>query len=246
MKSLMRNGSELRYQLLRDFREDAIRVQAHQCVVESNTLLDTYAEVCPDQSVAAHRDAIQLIPPPPVPGLYNHQYAGAMLQGGVIQNNHIHAMGSQLQGVFASDGLFDGLCIAGNVIDTNSQHHITINGLRSGYIAHNYQADGLLAKIRFYPLRLGGWVDDTCVWVLGFLHDQDEYQPVECIIKDSTSSHVTDLRRVISYPNHTYLADFDLTEWQVYAPTLHASDAVSLCRLVQSAAKQFGNEVYLT
>ncbi len=169
-----------------------------------------------------------------------------MLHGGVIQNNHIHALGSRLQGIFASDGLFDGLWIVGNVIDTASQHHITINGLRSGHIAHNYQADGSLAKVRFYPLRLGGWVDGTCVWVLDFLHEQDDYQPVEDVIKDSTLSHVDDLRRVISYPDHIYLNNFDLPEWQIFARILHAADAVSLCRMVQSAAKQFGNEVYVT
>jgi len=102
----------------------------------------------------AHRDAIQIIPP-----IKNGvgRYVGSSLYGGVIDNNIIESTG-KLQGIFASDGMFENLTITNNKIDIKGEHEITIAGLMYGKIENNTNGEGEPSKVDLYPLRLGGGI----------------------------------------------------------------------------------------
>jgi len=124
-----------------DHEEDAIKVMADGCVVNDNIITDNTRSRLP------HRDAIQLIPR--IKNQTNAQFFGATQRDVIIANNTITSNGS-LQGVFASDGLFENLVIENNNIQTQSAHEITIGGLLSGEILNNN------ATVKLYPLRIGG------------------------------------------------------------------------------------------
>lgn len=100
----------------------------------------------------AHRDAIQLIP-------RDSMLAGE-LSGVKITSNVINSSG-ELQGIFASDGLFRNITITGNRVNVGGTHSITINGLLSGSISSNVTNK----PIKLLPLRIGGSAN---IYVVGF------------------------------------------------------------------------------
>lgn len=157
-----------------EHQTDALRVWNHNVCVEQLTITDnrTYTE--------AHRDAIQLIPPPlhqfDEAGNYIRladQMAGAVLDNVIIRDCKISAPHGPLQGIFASDGLYRNLQIHNNDISTMGAHSISIAGLLSGgAISGNILREvsgGDIPQITLYPARIGGnMADDGVVGILAF------------------------------------------------------------------------------
>ena len=174
---------------------DAIRVTKHGEIVENYQVIDMNNDESP------HRDAIQIIPSYETG--FNTQFAAAMIEDVIIRNNVIKSNG-KLQGIFCSDGLIKNISITGNVIDTNSYHKITLNGLLSGHITRNKNSDGELVQVIANPLRIGGNSDGLYnVWVVGFSDEKYEYKPI-------TGQPITDNRKLIKDNGDVYLTNFDL------------------------------------
>lgn len=160
---LLDGGSELSgLDIVCDHEEDAIKVMADDCIVNNNIITDTTYSRLP------HRDAIQLIPRQI--NQTNAQFFGATQSGVIISNNVIKSNG-HLQGIFASDGLFENLIIENNNIETQSAHEITIGGMLSGEILNNS------ANVKLYPLRIGGSHPDS--FYVSTFTGGIEYQPIE-------------------------------------------------------------------
>lgn len=160
-------------ELTGEHQTDAVRVWNHNVRVENLKITDnrSYTD--------AHRDAIQLIPPPIhrfEDGVYIRmadQMAGAILTNVVIEGCEICAPNGPLQGIFASDGMYRDLRIRNNDIMTRGAHSISIAGLlNGGEISGNTlrQAEGgEPPKISLYPARIGGnMADDGVVSILSF------------------------------------------------------------------------------
>ena len=175
-------------ELTGEHQTDALRVWQHNAVVEDLKITDnrTYTD--------AHRDAVQLIPPPifkMVDGVYIRladQMAGAILENTTINGCVINAPFGPLQGIFASDGLQRNLRINNNDIGTCGSHAISISGLLDGgVISGNTLRElpgGQRPTISLYPARIGGnMADDGVVSILSFAKAEArkpmEYGPVE-------------------------------------------------------------------
>ena len=170
-------------ELTGEHQTDALRVWQHNVTVEDLKIIDnrTYTE--------AHRDAVQLIPPPlfeMVDGVYVRladQMAGAVLENTTIKDCEISAPSGPLQGIFASDGLQRNLCISNNDIGTCGAHAISIAGLLDGGIISNNTLrelpGGQRPSIRLYPARIGGnMADDGVVIILSFA-ETEARKPME-------------------------------------------------------------------
>ena len=204
---LNEDGGNLTGQVCHRFNEDAVRVMAHRCAVLKNHIIDTTGDK------SAHRDGIQLIPPSPA-GMPNDQYAAGTLSFATIASNTIHSR-TQLQGIFASDGLFENVTIVNNEIDTESEHEITINGLLSGQVAYNTRYDGKPCKVVLNPLRIGGGADGRNVWVIG-MRDRT-YHPINFGRSTECPSWVTDRREVLPdspKKNHFYIKGLHIGEFR--------------------------------
>lgn len=145
-----------------DHEEDAIKVMADGCIVTNNTIKDTTRSRLP------HRDAIQLIPR--VKHQTNSQFFGATQTSVIVSDNTIDSNGS-LQGIFASDGLFEDLIIENNKVSTRSRHEIAIGGMLYGRIANN------TALVTLYPLRIGGSHKDS--FYVSTFTGGIEYHPID-------------------------------------------------------------------
>jgi parallel beta-helix repeat protein len=117
------------------YTEDAIRVSHHGVKIEHNTIYDS---VMKRTGQNAHKDAIQLIPP-------EDRFNGGALNnititGNIIQSNSAavanHEHGT-VQGIFGSDGHFVNTTITDNIIAVNSDHGITLNGVKNARISNN-------------------------------------------------------------------------------------------------------------
>ena len=139
----------------------------------------------------AHRDAIQLIPPPMLdpsrkaadgtPFRLGDQMAGAILDGATVENCTITSRNGTLQGIFSSDGLLKNITILNNSITTQGYHFITFNGLLSGSIGGNLlQSTGqYIPKIYLNPARIGGnMADDGVLCLLSFAAGGITYEPI--------------------------------------------------------------------
>lgn len=138
---------------------------------------------------AAHRDAIQLIPPKTTDKqrrlrvgdqeqdwVVGDQMTGTMLENVTVENCSIRSPYSPLQGIFAGDGLFTNLRLLGNRVQTAGDHSITINGLLSGEIADNVlqAVNDKTPVIRLYPARIGGnLAEEGLVYLLGFADEKN-------------------------------------------------------------------------
>ncbi len=117
------------------YTEDAIRVSHHGVKIEHNTIYDSVTKRAGQN---AHKDAIQLIPP-------EERFNGGTLNnvtitGNIIQSNSAavasHEQGT-VQGIFGSDGHFVNTVITDNIIAVNSDHGITLNGVKNARISNN-------------------------------------------------------------------------------------------------------------
>lgn len=160
-------------ELTGEHQTDALRVWHHNVSVEDLKIIDNrhYTD--------AHRDAIQLIPPPMFRmegDLYvriGDQMAGAVLENTAIKGCEILAPNGPLQGIFASDGLQRNLSICNNDIGTFGAYAISISGLLDGgeISGNTLRAlpGGQKPRIGLYPARIGGnMADDGVVSILSF------------------------------------------------------------------------------
>ncbi len=155
-------NSFIAHNLIRFFSEDAIRVQNHGVRAEMNQIEDA---VMANPKDPAHQDAIQLIPPA-------DRYEGGELRDVQIVENRIKNLSTHspvpqhlaaiLQGIFGSDGYFINTVISDNRVVTNSDHGVTLNGVKNLRLDAN-QIDkasntekGFNPGIKLYFTRIGG------------------------------------------------------------------------------------------
>ena len=194
MKNLL-SPSAVSYKYLNmyDFK-DAMHVTESNLTVEFNTIVDVYASHYKNR---AHRDGIQLIYVLNSLG-YSAQFCLAVLSSISIRNNHIFSW-NKLQGIFASDGLFDNLTIIDNIVQTRSQHYISIAGFRSGYIGGNVNEKGEPCKVLLEPGRVGGNPkrNDKAVgndWILGFSAGETGYSALKFCTDKGQMQNIVDNR----------------------------------------------------
>jgi len=202
-------------ELTGEHQTDALRVWQHNVRVEDLKIIDNR------RYTDAHRDAVQLIPPPifdTVDGVYIRladQMAGAILENTTISGCEISAPFGPLQGIFASDGLQRNLTITNNDIGTCGAHAIAISGLLDGgKISGNTLRElpgGQRPTISLYPARIGGnMADDGVVSIISFAKSEArkpmEYAEVEAsdnVLIDSKGDkyplEIDDARQVIPY-----------------------------------------------
>lgn len=163
---------------------DAVHVWKGNALVTNLNILDRRFYT------AAHRDAIQLIPPRTIDksrrsmaGVQGEdwvvcdQMSGAILENVTVHGCAIRSRVSPLQGIFGGDGLFANLKLTGNHIQTAGEHFIVINGLLSGEISGNtlQAVDGKIPVIRLYPARIGGnLAEEGMVYILDFADEEVE------------------------------------------------------------------------
>lgn len=222
------------------FIADAINVRADGQCIRNNTIKDVVLETEQSKTMKlaekAHRDAIQLIPyQRETP---NYQFMAGELCDVVIENNHIHSEG-MLQGVFASDGLFRNLTVQNNVICTQSQHKVSINGLLSGQIGGNWDENSVPVPVYLGPVRLGGNLMTGNVWVLSFAEsDEYQYAPLQDVMLDKDRvgkgldyPHVTDARSIPQNRSgkigDTNLTHFPMTLFKEQLSTTTLSDLLA-------------------
>ncbi len=202
----------LRGHWLENFPEDAIRVSSHQVSVVNNTIIDSVG------GDDAHRDGLQLIPPPLFP---RSQYAGATQEGVSVWCNHFRSRG-KMQCIFSSDGTHKGLEVIGNVMETAGQWFIALRGVLDARIESNEISDGRPAPIWFGNLRIGGGAN---VYILSFANGL-EYMPYQDMVDEYAWSAVTDLRGKIENPRHRHVANFDLCGYQEAAAEIVVPDDI--------------------
>lgn len=175
------------YNLTRKFN-DGIHVRHNGVQVRRNSIVNNQF------NSAGHVDGVQVIP--------NDQFAGGMLENVVVAENKILST-ANLQGIFASDGLFKNLQVSDNVINTTSPHYIAFNGVISGTFTNNKDRLGrkVLADLR--PLRLGGGHN---IWVLSTKETEYRYQKV--------SGDVNDLRWGVGSLRGTIVKNFPMNEFK--------------------------------
>lgn len=228
-------------QHFRDFAEDALRIQASASVIGC-IFVDTLAEQALDIAEAAHRDAIQLVPPHQG---RRAQYAAAELSRVRLLGNRIHSQG-KLQCIFMSDGLLRDVRIVGNTLSTQGQHYISLAGLLDGWIEGNIKPDGSYAPILLTPLRIGGNVDGQFnVWVVGF-DGSVEYEPVDCMVDAASmdAGVVTDWRTCVFNDRDVFLKEFKLAEFRRAVLEMKPpSNVGEHCRTLKALALALGTRV---
>ena len=163
---------------LKDNQTDAVRVWRHNINVENLTIRDYR-----DDIKSAHRDGIQLIPPPSyrettIDGKKTlvkqaDQMVGTILNDVTISHCDILAPTAALQGIFSSDGMCKNLKISHVSVGTHGGHAISIAGVLSGceisHVTLRQQTGSVAPEIALYPFRIGGnMADDGMVYILGF------------------------------------------------------------------------------
>lgn len=228
-----------------EFREDALVVKHHGVRVIGNQFEDTWASR--DNLIAnqAHRDAIQLIPPSAQAARREH-FAGACLDNVSVFGNIIRSVG-KLQGIFGSDGLFRNLQIIGNVIDTNSQHYISVAGLLSGWIEGNMRPDGTHCAVNLEPWRIGGNPEGKTVRVLSFADTGWAYDALENLVDVETldTGVVNDWRETATNGRDIFLINFHYHDFRAAANEIPLIvDTVTHVKALQDLAKHFGERVH--
>lgn len=210
---------------------DAIRVHVPG-IVSHNTIIDDNLT-----HWIAHRDGIQIIPKGNLP---HSQYAGGLLDGVTISNNHIHS-GGQLQGIFCSDGLLSNVEVSDNFISTNSQHKITLGGVLSGYISDNKTKGGYPCPIMLYPLRIGGNSDGgKNVWIRSFLNPDYQYNDINEIIRDYDPDYHIDYRLKF-FDRDINLINFDIDGFKLAAQSIPPLAANDYCNQLKQLAVKYGD-----
>jgi hypothetical protein len=156
---------------------DAVRVWRNNVTVSHLNISDPRID-----TETAHRDGIQLLPPP----LYEEQAtpqgmtrikiadqsAGTILENVEIRDCVINAPQAALQGIFSSDGMCRDVTIDHVEITTKGGHFITLSGVLTGCEIRNVTLhqvpDGPSPKIVLDPLRVGGnMADEGMAYILG-------------------------------------------------------------------------------
>lgn len=206
---ILKNNESLHNKIISAFAEDAIRLNGKNGFIDRVSIIDTA------NSDAAHRDAIQIIPPSET--LPNQQFAGAVTNFVNINACTIFSTG-QLQGIFCSDGLIKSALITDNQIQTASQHAITINGLLSGLITRNVDEHGNPVRVVLNNLRIGGGVAN--IWIKSF---KDHYY------EDVIGEDIIDNRGLEHHKNGVYIDNFDLDLFVNRSAALEYVDTTSFC-----------------
>ena len=170
---------------LKDNQTDAVRIWRNNVEISQLTIRDNRIDID-----TAHRDGIQLIPPPKYREETNaagetvqikeaDQMAGMVLENTTITNCDILAPKAALQGIFGSDGMCRNLKIDHIKVGTQGGHAISIAGVLTGCEFTNislYQQADFSAKkpapvpeIALFPVRIGGnMADDGMIYILNF------------------------------------------------------------------------------
>lgn len=181
------------------FKSDAVQIDTTNGIsITNNVIKDPIlnANECNylNLSNKAHRDAIQIsILPTAGSSDKRDRFAAAESKGIHIDGNKINSIG-KLQGIFSSDGLHHDLVITNNIIDTNSSHKISINGMVSGSIQGNNNNQNVPSPIQLKPLRFGGnsgYLSN--IWALSLR--EHNYQSI--IGASVNSPDVDDLRQTL-------------------------------------------------
>lgn len=189
---------------LNDYITDAIKI------VKSgiNLSFKNGKEITDGNNNDAHRDALQLVP--------KHSLAMGKITDITIMNATIVSPNSSLQGIFASDGIFERIKIINANISTGSSHGITINGLLSGEIRNSIL--GKNAIIRLNPLRLGG---GKFIWIVQ--EKKYSYQPIK-ELDISDEQHVRDYRLAFTKGHEKITQRF--WEQNVKGPNNHPASTI--------------------
>lgn len=170
---------------LKDNQTDAVRIWRNNVEISQLTIRDNRIDID-----TAHRDGIQLIPPPKYREKTNtagetiqikeaDQMAGMILENTTISHCDIRAPKAALQGIFGSDGMCRNLKIDHIKVGTQGGHAISIAGVLTGCEFTNislYQQADFSAKksapipeIALFPVRIGGnMADDGMIYILNF------------------------------------------------------------------------------
>ncbi|HHL19069.1 MAG TPA: hypothetical protein ENJ33_04975 [Thiothrix sp.] len=178
----------------------------------------------------AHRDAIQLIPVDRSISRHNSQFAAAKLENITIKDVTIRSKGS-LQGLFASDGAFEGIHMQNISIQTNSEHQIAILGLLSGTLDVSNKA-GEPIHVNLLPLRLAG---GNNIYITHF-SSSSSYQ-YEAIDTKNSDVVLTDNRQKMT-KRGTYYTHFDIDDF--FAAMGRADPATNIHVRIKAAAEQAG------
>ncbi len=161
---------------------DAVRIWNHNVTLDNLNINDSRIYD------TAHRDAIQLIPPPkykdgtdaqgkPTKIKLADQMVGTILENPTVKNCQVYAPRAPLQGIFMSDGLCRNANITSNDITVQGAHAISLAGVLSGSITGNTLHEVVFSptqiqeppRIRLFPLRIGGnMADDGVVCIFNF------------------------------------------------------------------------------
>ena len=170
---------------LKDKQTDAVRVWRNNVNIDKLVIRDNRSDI-----ETAHRDGIQLIPPPKyreetdaagktVQIKEADQMAGMVLENTTITNCDILAPKAALQGIFSSDGMCRNLKVDQVKVGTQGGHAISISGVLTGCEFSNiklYQQTDFsdehpapIPEIALFPVRIGGnMADDGMLYILDF------------------------------------------------------------------------------
>ncbi len=140
----------VQHNLVQFYSEDAMRASNHGVKILHNNIYDSVA-AHPGQN--AHKDAIQLIPPRDrynAGKLVNVQIIGNIIQSFTQPPSVPAHQRGTVQGIFGSDGYFINTTISGNTVMVNSDHGITLNGVRNLKLIDNNIVD-LSTNNQFTP-----------------------------------------------------------------------------------------------
>jgi len=182
--------------LIQFYSEDAVRASNHGVQITKNQIFDSVSAAGNKQ--AAHKDAIQLIPP-------KDRFEGGELRDVQILDNMIKNQSHPLsipeenrgivQGIFASDGYFVNTRIENNTIMVNSDHGITINGVHKMQ-CHNNEVINMDTSRRFQP---------GIKFYLTRASTQDEQRWL--LNKEYSVSIASNVAPVLNIPDQAYTVD---------------------------------------
>lgn len=189
---------------------DYIHVRQNGAVISRQYLADSSV------TAADHTDFIQCVPSEPY--CERSQYALAQLSGIQITDCALYSSTS-LHGITGFDGLFSNICVDNVVINTQSMHKVTFNGLLSGSFTRLHTHPPKPLRLLANNARVGGV--PTCqgkLYYCNILHFADAllaYQPLQA---DDTVQ-VVDNRGMVGSRSGTgtvvlNLVNFDITKFR--------------------------------
>lgn len=212
-------------------------------VRKDGELVNSHHFVDKSKSTKAHEDFIQLIPRDRKNP--RAHFFGATLDDVIVESNVMIAKKSKRQCVFASDGVFNNLCVLNNFMSTKGAHFVTLSGLMSGTISGNSRllnnGDVVPAPVKLYPLRIGGGLFHEIVYVTSFKKGQFKYEPIKGDWKKSPESF--DNRKKKFTKKDYFLKNFDYEGFYEEALKIKDRDIEKFANKVGNLALEFG-EVY--